>query len=211
MTESAFGVDHGEEISKKAGKKPSTERKVAAGVFGGYHSAVAGKSGKKLRATARTVAHETVGGLAGGVGGSVIAGPRLGVPAAFTGAVAGSQTALKENNRRGYYKKEKVNKSAFDVDHEVSKAMNFRMPGAFRGAANTARKIKPTVPGFSASRNTAQAGGAHRAPGGTLRGMAQNAKPFAQQNKKPLGLAAGGLGTGAAGGSMFANRNKQQR
>jgi hypothetical protein len=105
--ESAFGIDHGEVVSK-IGTVPL--------LTGGYgiHGAVSGKKGKKVRASANE-------GLGAGVGGTVGAGltgaaiglatrgraslPTLmgaGALGGAAGGVAGGQMGYKRNKRKGY-------------------------------------------------------------------------------------------------------------
>jgi hypothetical protein len=119
--ESAFGIDHGE-ISKAKDKydghgAPTTGRRLA-GHFGyGFHGAVAGKKGKKLRATGTEVAGAAGGAVGGNLGGR-LAGAVLsrGHPVAASiggslgslgGGIAGSQGAVNRLQRKGYYKKQK--------------------------------------------------------------------------------------------------------
>lgn len=95
---SAFGVDHGYEVSKadepKKPKKTSKGRLAAGGFFPGAHAAVVGRPGYKLQAAG----HELGGGL---VGGTVL--PLVGGPA---GGAAGTSVA----NRKGYYYPQKKKK-----------------------------------------------------------------------------------------------------
>lgn len=115
---SAFGIDHGE-ISKadsdRYGKHgaPTTGRRLAGHFFPGWHGAVAGKKGKKLRSTGTevggAVGGSIVGGAAGhaltrGGGGKVGAAVRSGV--GLGTAIGGSQLAVNRLQRKGYYKKQ---------------------------------------------------------------------------------------------------------
>lgn len=74
MSYSAFGVEHGYEISKAAKKKQtkkqpaSVGRLVAGGLFPGFHAAAAGKPGHKLPAAGWELGGNFV---APGVGGAV--------------------------------------------------------------------------------------------------------------------------------------------
>lgn len=106
---SAFGVDHGgEEFGKalpeyrdpKTKKKASVERRVLASapITSTFHPIVAGKSGKKLRATG----NQWGGSMAGTLAGSVVGGRAGGL----VGGVAGSQAGLNRNQRKGYLKRE---------------------------------------------------------------------------------------------------------
>lgn len=101
--ESAFGVNHGEEISKdnrgflkdiKNEKHATTGRHLAGGAFPGYHAAFAGKKGKKLRAAGHEILGATIGSTVPG-------------PGTVLGGIAGTEIAA----RKGYYKKQK--KGAF--------------------------------------------------------------------------------------------------
>jgi hypothetical protein len=101
----------------KADKKTSTTgRKVTAAVFPGYHGAIAGKKGKRLRSLGNEAVGATAGGLAGQVGGA-LAGAALtrgegrAVAAKVGGAVGGGALSayggIKGNNRnqrKGYLK-----------------------------------------------------------------------------------------------------------
>lgn len=101
------------EVSKKKAKAPvddkpgkvSGGRLATGGLFPGYHGAIAGKKGHKLKA----VGHEVLGGMAGGV----VAGP--------PGTVAGAAIGTKMAHDKGYYKPQAVKKSdtvsAFGIDH----------------------------------------------------------------------------------------------
>jgi hypothetical protein len=118
---SAFGVDHGG-ISKaddKYGKHgaPSAGRRATAHFFPGWHGAIAGKKGKKLRSGASQVGAgiggSVAGQLAGGaLGAAATRGRSVGaVHGAATvgglgGAVTGSQLNLNRLQRKGYLKKE---------------------------------------------------------------------------------------------------------
>lgn len=125
MTISYWGVEHGESISKAEPMKPkkpqtaqpSAGRRFLASAFPAPHAAIAGRKGKKLRATGNA----TVGTIAGGYGGA-LAGAGMGallsrgknpaalssgaIGGAYAGGVGGSQMALNRNQRKGYMKKE---------------------------------------------------------------------------------------------------------
>jgi hypothetical protein len=126
MAVSYWGVDHGDEVSKAStgmdkynGQgKPSGKRRLTAQAFGGWHGAVAGKPGKKLRA----FGNQTGGGLAGGYAGGAVGGglaalatrgrsPLATQTGALTGSLAGGtaglQAGLNRNQRKGYLKPEK--------------------------------------------------------------------------------------------------------
>ena len=121
---SAFGVDHGlvEKFDYGSNKEPSGGRKVAAGAFGGWHGAVAGKKGKKLRAAGNQAGMTVGGSLAGGLGGAALgAAPGLiarkpgaaqvgalagQLTGGIGGALYGGQKGLARNTRKGYLKKE---------------------------------------------------------------------------------------------------------
>lgn len=122
---SAFGVDHGGEFAKADDKygghgAPSGGRRALAYYGGPIHPAVAGKKGKKLRATGNTyggavggaVGGQVAGGVAGaglrvatrGRAGGPLAGKAIG---GITGGVTGSQLGVNRNQRKGYYKPER--------------------------------------------------------------------------------------------------------
>lgn len=101
---SAFGVEHGYDISKAKDKKkskpnsPTAGRYVTAAAFPGWHGAFAGKKGSKLKATGSQVGLGLVGGIAGGaVAGN--AGAQLGTRAGAVGA-------MKIGHDKGWYKKQ---------------------------------------------------------------------------------------------------------
>lgn len=119
-----FGVDMGH-VSKadKPNAAPSSGRQAAGTVFGAYHSAVAGKKGRKLGAVGSSVGHGVAGGVAGAgagagagaaLGGALsrskegakvggIVGAQLGQ---MTGVYAGNHRAVMTNSAKGRYKKE---------------------------------------------------------------------------------------------------------
>lgn len=70
MAKSAFGVEHGDSISK-AQQKASTGRQALGTVFPGYHGLAAGKKGHKLRAAG----NEIGGRIAGAAVGQAAAAP----------------------------------------------------------------------------------------------------------------------------------------
>lgn len=116
---SAFGIEHGEEFFKSGsdeGHKYTTGRAASAQAFGVWHPIVAGKKGKKARATGRTFvrgeAGAITGNLAGGAAGAALTRKPGGavagsVAGGLTGGQIGLRSAFKENNRRGYYKEQK--------------------------------------------------------------------------------------------------------
>jgi hypothetical protein len=69
MSESAFGIDHGDfskaEKPKKPTQGPSAGRYAAGAAFGWAHGGVAGKKGHKLKAAGTSFGTGTVGNLAG--------------------------------------------------------------------------------------------------------------------------------------------------
>lgn len=89
MSESAFGVEHGE-FSKadQHGKDATIGRLVTGGVLPGAHAATAGRKGKKLRAAGYE--------LGGAVAGSLVVAPPV-------GAAIGTHMA----HNKGYYKRQK--------------------------------------------------------------------------------------------------------
>ena len=121
------------EKSKKLKKEPSYTRgrAVAATALGAYHAPFAAKKGKKLRSTGRVVGEGFAGSFGGGALGSMAglaatrgrsaAAPTVGAHLGSTaGVIGGTYHGFRENNKRGYYKKQ-VSKSdttsAFGVDH----------------------------------------------------------------------------------------------
>jgi hypothetical protein len=98
----AFGVE------KREG---SGGRDVAAAAFPGWHGAIAGKKGRKVRA----FANEAVGATLGGAAGSVIGGPIVGGAGAMAGGFAGGR----RNQKKGHLKPVKKNYagSAFGIVH----------------------------------------------------------------------------------------------
>jgi len=116
---SAFGVDHGG-ISKAddkygGNKAPTGGRRAAAYAFGPFHSAVAGKKGKKLRATGNQIGGSVGGAIGGQIGGAAL-GALTRKPAimhgtaqagGLAGGIGGSQLAVNRNQRKGYYKPQK--------------------------------------------------------------------------------------------------------
>jgi hypothetical protein len=118
---SAFGVDHGG-ISKADDKygghgAPSTGRRATAHFFPGWHGAIAGKKGKKLRSAGTQVGSAVAGAGLGQIGGAALGaavtrgrstgaahtGATLG---GLGGAVSGSQLSVNRLQRKGYLKKE---------------------------------------------------------------------------------------------------------
>lgn len=118
---SYWGVDHGDEISKadnKYGKNkaPSGGRRVTTALFPGWHGAVAGKKGKKLRSAGTELAGyyggALGGGVAGGAAGAVLsrgnaAGAQIGSSVGqLAGGLTGTQLGLNRIQRKGYLKRE---------------------------------------------------------------------------------------------------------
>lgn len=121
MSTSAWGVDHGSEVSKKDSRRTAAQIAGAVDTGGGLaaiHSGYHAKSGKKLRAAGRsgvtTFGHATAGGLAGGLAGAAITrgksqsalqiGAGLGAGA---GGIHGAGSAWDKNAKMGRYKKAK--------------------------------------------------------------------------------------------------------
>lgn len=118
---SAFGVEHGDEVSKAGDKydghkAPTKGRRLAASAGGGLHPLIAGKSGHKARAFGNTAVRAVGGSMAGGVAGSLTgAALSRGNPVAsavgsgvgsLAGLHAGTQRAVTINTRRGHFKKQ---------------------------------------------------------------------------------------------------------
>lgn len=111
--------------SPKVEPKYTTGRAATATLFGGFHSAIAGKRGKKLRSTGRSVGYSVGGNVLGSAAGLALTRGR-GVGAARALGSAGSYTgnykAFRASNKKGYYKQQSAFKksasvSAFGVDH----------------------------------------------------------------------------------------------
>lgn len=115
---SAFGVDHGEiaKADKPSSGGASIGRHAATQVFPGWHGAVAGRKGKKLRSFGTEAGTTIGGGLGGGaVGAGIGALATKGKPVGamvggMLGAQAGGRTWLAHqttrNNKLGRYKKQ---------------------------------------------------------------------------------------------------------
>jgi hypothetical protein len=112
----------------------TTGRAASAVYFGPYHSAVAAKKGKKLRATGRVLGEglggSVAGGVAGALGGAALsrgnaAATQAGNLAGSTaGGVGGTYHAFRANNKKGRYKQQSPDKfkknstiSAFGIEH----------------------------------------------------------------------------------------------
>lgn len=97
---SVWGVNHGDEVAKADTKqKEATPGRYATGmVFPGFHGAVAGRKGKKLRAAGNEFGLATVGGIAGA---GLTRGSHLGTTA---GQYLGAAGGVHRSQRKGYYK-----------------------------------------------------------------------------------------------------------
>lgn len=106
-------------VSKADYGKPSGGRRVTAQAFGPFHGAVAGKPGKKIRATANQGIGNVGGYLGGGALGSAagmlatrgrspLASAGGGAVGSVGGWLAGGQAGVKRNQRKGYLKPQKV-------------------------------------------------------------------------------------------------------
>lgn len=109
MTESAFGVDHGEIAKRDYGSNgpPTAGRLGAAGAFSGWHGAFAGKPGKKLRSFGNEAGGAMLGSMAGQVAGAAATRGRSTKAAIGTGLVGGAiggMEGAKRNQRKGYLK-----------------------------------------------------------------------------------------------------------
>lgn len=106
----AFGVQ------KREG---SGGRDVTAAVFPGWHGAVAGKKGRKVRSFANETAGTVLGGTGGAIVGGALTGGRATGVGAGVGAMAGSVAGSRRNQKKGYLKPIKKNAgSAFGIVHE---------------------------------------------------------------------------------------------
>lgn len=127
MAKSAFGVEHGDSISKAAPTKPKTQKPASAGrqaagtLFPGWHGAFAGKKGHKLRAAGNELGGRIGGALvgqaaaaplvAGGLAhatrpagmAALAGGTGISVASTLYGGVKGTQRA----QRMGHYKPER--------------------------------------------------------------------------------------------------------
>lgn len=136
MSNQDFVVEDGYTFSKKSDRtpykssgNPSAGRQAAAGAFGAYHSAVAGRKGKKLEATGKTLGAGIAGNLVGNAAGAALTrgNPAGAILGGGIGAAGGAIGMSRHNNRKGLYKpevkdfKKSVKKSqstsAFGVDH----------------------------------------------------------------------------------------------
>ena len=109
---SAFGVEHGYPISKdQPNAAPTAGRRALGTVVGPWHSAVAGKKGRKLGAVGSTMGHALVGNIVGGTAGALVGrvggaegairGARIG---GLAGTYGGATRAVTTNSRKGRYK-----------------------------------------------------------------------------------------------------------
>jgi hypothetical protein len=126
--------------------KPSAGRVATGALVPGYHSLVAGKKGYKARA----FGNEFGAGMAGGMAGSAIAGPRLGVPAGIAGAALGTMRA----HKKGYLKPQNATASKALLPAE-RRARNAGLKGMGVGSAIGAglgalATRKPAGAGFGA-------------------------------------------------------------
>jgi len=124
MAKSAFGVEHGDSISKAAPakqKKASTGRLALGTVLPGYHGLAAGKKGHKLRAAGNEIGGRIVGSAAGGIAAAPLTtagmahatkpagiaalagGAAISAGSSIYGGVKGTQRA----QRMGHYKPER--------------------------------------------------------------------------------------------------------
>ena len=104
MTTSAFGVEHGEISKAKNGDQMSTGRMVATGLFAPVHGAVAGRPGKKLRATGNEMGGSVAGALTGAATAALLKKPALTRDLMQGGAIGGAIGGGSINQRKGYYK-----------------------------------------------------------------------------------------------------------
>jgi len=100
MGVSVWGVDHGPDVVAKADtkEKASAGRYATGAVFPGWHGAVAGRKGKKLRAAG----NEYGGAVVGGIGAAAIT--RGNPYASSAGQMIGAAGGVRRNQRKGYYK-----------------------------------------------------------------------------------------------------------
>jgi hypothetical protein len=103
-------------------EKVSGGRLAAGYIAPGFHGAVAGKKGKKLRAAGREVGATVGGGLAGGLAATALTRGKSPVASqlgASAGSIAGNLKGTSSTHDKGYYKPLKKNNtiSAFGVEH----------------------------------------------------------------------------------------------
>ena len=107
---SAWGVDHGEEVSKAAGDQRRKHVNTSAALGGlvgpagsAVHAGVTAKDGKKLRAVGNAG-----GGAAVGAAGGALLGSKLGsggiTAGSMLGGAGGAMAGARRNTKRGYIK-----------------------------------------------------------------------------------------------------------
>lgn len=172
-------------ISKKKQPDATAGRLATGAFFPGWHGAIAGKKGGKLKAAG------TETGLA--AAGTLVA-PGLGT--AFGGAF-GAHIAHKQ----GWLKPQKVKKNmtghaAFGIEDPIEKAFTMpklqmpKMPGSFMGTG-AKRATGPT------NMNPMSPGGAHKAPGAVAGAV-----------KKPKVQVAGAIAAGGGAAGLMTNKKK---
>lgn len=103
---SAFGIDHGEVLSKANQKPPSAGRVALAGIAPGFHGPIAGRKGKKLRAFGNEAGGSLLGQTAGATVGMAAGKPVLASRLAAGGAVGGGIAGVYRNQRKNYLKRQ---------------------------------------------------------------------------------------------------------
>jgi hypothetical protein len=106
---SAFGVEHPDSIAKYDMSKPSKGRVATGAAFPGYHGAIAGKKGKKLRAMGREMGGAYAGSLGGSLAGLAVTGGRsraASIGGGTVGGLAGAALGTASAHRMGHYQKQ---------------------------------------------------------------------------------------------------------
>lgn len=196
-------------LEKKEQPRPSRGRQLTGVAFPGLHGAVAGKPGKKLRAAGNEYGGSLAGSFAGSLAGqaatlhakSPITRGLVASAGALGGAVEGSRRGVLRAQRKGQYKKEPVKKSAFGVEHEITK---IGIPTKFAAGAKMGMAGRKTM-------------GANKVMGaGNKMGLLKPQAKFAggvasgaiRNSPGKSAAIAGGAGVGVGGGvGMMRRRN----
>lgn len=150
MTVSYWGVEHGDSVSKAYEQNPSTGRRVLASTFPVPHAAIAGRKGKKLRASGNAAVGAVGGAYAGsaaggGIGALLTRGRSTGAitggasAGSIGGLIGGTQLALNRNQRKGYMKKQPIAKSVFETNIKPSERKHsYNRPPVFNSRKENA-------------------------------------------------------------------------
>lgn len=221
--QSAFGVDHGETVSKaekRSSGAPSAGRRAANAAFGVYHTAAVSPKGRRAKNIGSDIGAREAGAVpglglyaagatkmlsskgtnslgklthSGKVGAGMAAG---GLLATGAGSMAAGQWNLNRLSQAGNLKKEDVGKAL--TEEEISK---LAMPGS---AINAVKGFKSGLGGWKEP-GLGRIGAAGAKVG---RGAA-----YTLAHKKPIGIGAGIAAGGAAvgGGAVATMKPKQPR